>query len=391
MSFEQKQIAVIGIGGAGVRIVGRLAAAADGEPVTFAVDSDTCALVESEARSRLQVGEVALSGFGSAGNEEKGVEAMEESAAAVLAAVGDIDIAFIVVGLGGGVGTGGAPVLLKALREAGIFTFCFATLPFGFEGRARQAVAERGLALLDEVADTVVHVANDRLFADSNGAGMAETFRRADGVLGGAVHALWQMLVRPGYIRVGFEDLKRLAVDTSGTCTMAFADAGGDDKARRAVEALLASPLSDDGKLIGRARLLLLSIVGGPDLSLKEIGTIMDALSAKAKQECRVVMGTALDDAWVGRVSLSLLIGEKRAVRPTVDVPTATPKDPAVSHVPLAAPAPPVRARSRGPRQGRLPLDVSGRGRFKDVEPTILNGEDLDVPTFIRRGIKIER
>lgn len=391
-----RRISVVGVGGAGCRIVGRMSALADDELATMAVDTDTCALAESEAGVRLQIGERQTGGFGAGGDDEKGRLAMEEELGAVLEGMGGAEVAMLVAGLGGGAGSGGIVTLAGATRAAGMFTFCFVTLPFGFEGGQRKGVANRVLDILKDTADVVVAVPSDSLFAEASRE-LPAVFEQAETVLGGAVAALWQALARPGYINLDFADVRSVASDTDGPCAFGFAEAVGSDKARQAADAFLKSPTLDGGRLLGRARFLLLSIVGGPDLTLREVDTIMKAVVAAAKPEARVIMGTSVDDAWAGRVTLFAILGEKRAARPPVELPPREPAAAAAADAALAAAESAAAApggsktRRQRPKQASLPLELSGRGRFKDVEPTIYNGEDLDVPTFVRRGLRIEK
>ncbi|MDP6522790.1 MAG: cell division protein FtsZ [Kiritimatiellia bacterium] len=389
-----RKISVVGIGGAGARIVGQMPSDADDGPITFAVDTDTCSLVESSATERIQIGEVVTAGFGTGGDTQQGREAAEHDTAKILAMLENMELVVVVAGLGGGVGGGATPVVLGAAQEAGAATVCFVTLPFDFEGAQRKAAAAKDMEALREICDTVVVVRNNSLFESVDSRDIAGVFKEADSLLSSGVYSLYQMLALPGYLRLDLADLRRLSSDTKGECLFAAAGAEGEDRASKAVESLLTGSLMEQGKLAERARLLMLSIVGGPDLTLKEIGQIMDGISSTVRPQCRVVMGTSVDDGWIGRISLMAIVGEKRKVRPQVE--TEIPQQPVSEHPAEGPPLSPIAAqpskkRKRRPRQERLKLEASGRGRFKDVEPTILDGEDMDVPTFIRRGMRIEK
>ncbi len=389
-----RKISVVGIGGAGARIVGQMPSDADDGPITFAVDTDTCSLVESSATEGIQIGEVVTAGFGTGGDTQQGREAAEHDTAKILAMLENMELVVVVAGLGGGVGGGATPVVLGAAQEAGAATVCFVTLPFDFEGAQRKAAAAKDMEALREICDTVVVVKNNSLFESVDSSDIAGVFKEADSLLSSGVYSLYQMLALPGYLRLDLADLRRLSSDTKGECLFAAAGAEGEDRASKAVESLLTGPLMERGKLAERARLLMLSIVGGPDLTLKEIGQLMDRISSTVRPECRVVMGTSVDDGWIGRISLMAIVGEKRKVRPQVEI--EVPQQPVSEHPAEGPPLSPItpqpsKKRKRRPRQERLKLEASGRGRFKDVEPTILDGEDMDVPTFIRRGMRIEK
>jgi cell division protein FtsZ len=253
------------------------------------------------------------------------------------------------------------------------------------------------LESLRDLCDVVVAVPNDDLLAHVDSAVLSDLYDRANPLLSGAVYALWQALSRPGYLRLDVADLRRLSSQTDGPCALGYADATGEERARRVAEALLAGPMLDQGRLLSKARLILIVIVGGADLRLQEVADIMGVLTPLVRPECRLTMGTALDDAWTGRVSVCALVGARRTVAATPATPQSPPPPAEVAgfdRTPdktMPARGGGGKGRARG-QQADLGLDVqSRRGRFKDVEPTLLQGEDLDVPTFVRRLIRIEK
>lgn len=384
---------VVGLGGAGCQIVGRLAGRADATPATVVVDSDACALAGSAAASRIQVGEELLDGFGSGGDADKGRDAMEADVGRVTDAFEGARLAVVVFGAGGGVGGGGAPILVHALRQAGCVVITIAVTPFAFEGRQRATAAQRTMDALEETGCLTLTVPADALIGTPSEP-LPEVFEQAADVLTGAVLALHHMVTEPGYVAMGVTNIRQLADDTRGPCRFAFCDAAGDGRAARVVEQLTSSPMCDNGAVLGECRLLLVCLVGGEDLTLREVGDVMSAVHAMVRAECRIAVGTSIACGWQGRMSALVIAGEKRKVRPTVEVPPPEEESTRPTAAPAEAPPqpePPVRSRRRRSRQARLPLEAAGRGRFKDVEPTIVNGEDFDVPTFVRRGIKIDR
>lgn len=392
-SMIGRKISMIGVGGAGSRIVGLMPSDAEDGPATITVDTDTCALVESPAGERVQIGDNVTGGFGTGGETERGREAAEHDLEKLVTTLGGMELVVVVAGLGGGVGGGATPVVLNAAHEAGAATVCFLTLPFEFEGAQRKAAASKDLEVLRDACDSVIVVDNNSLFATVDAGDISRVFREADTLLSAGVYSLYQMLARPGYLRLDLADLRNLCSDTKESPVLAAASAEGEGRATTAVKSLLSSALMENGELPARARLLMLNIVGGPDLTLKEVGEVMNQVSATVRPECRVIMGTSLDDEWIGRISLMAVIGEKRKAR--AKMPETTPEHPVpdqTSEPTLSPIAPtPSKKRKRRPRQERLRLEAAGRGRFKDVEPTILDGEDMDVPTFIRRGIRIDK
>ena len=268
-------------------------------------------------------------------------------------------------------------------------TMCFATLPFGFEGRQRMDNARHAIPALREAADSMVLIPNDRLFESASDAVIADTFARADQALGSGIYALWQMMSKPGYIKLDFPTLQRAASTARGVATLAVGSGDGKRRAEDAANTLLESPMLERGRILSVARSVLVSIVGGPDLTLKDVGVVMDAITARAPKDAEILMGTALDEGWTGRL----------AVTAVVCLPSGylAGDSGAAADRPAGQAARPDAARpSRPPKAARetqttLMLDIGGKGRFKDTEPTVMDGEDMDIPTFIRRGIPIEK
>jgi cell division protein FtsZ len=396
--MSDQRFSVMGMGGAGSRLMGAVAALVDTDLPLLAVDSDTCSLAESKAPACLQVGEAITEGFGTGGDDRMGRQAMDAGVTELLEAAQDIAAVLIVTGLGGGMGSGGSVSAVQALQDAGIMTICFATLPFAFEGGSRRAVANRAIEELDAACDVLITVPNDALFEEVSAGDLPALFAAADKKLGAAVLALWQTLSKPGCINVDFADFRRIGEDTEGACVLAYAEAAGEERAAAVLKDVLDGPGLEGGKQLSRARLVLVSLVVGPDVTLKEVGEVLGGISKAVKPECRVCVGTSVDDAWVGRLSVSLIVGEKRATSSDLTAPHVEGSPVAVdmpkrqnAHDRGRAPARSVSGARKKSQQPSLPLDRGGRGRFKDVAPTILNGEDLDVPTFIRRRIRVDK
>jgi len=359
---------------------------ADG-PVAVAVNTDASALAKSRATTKLQIGAGHTGGLGTGGDVSLGRLSARDDVEMIRGVFDDVDLGFLVVGLGGGSGTGAAPVVLGAACDAGAMTLCFATLPFEFEGAQRRTQADEAIDSIREACDALIVIPNDRLFESVGQTSVRAAFRKADEVLSAAICAIWKLIIHPGFINLDFADLKKVVQNSGGVCAVGHGDGTGKNKAKAAVASLLKSPLLEHGEVIARARSLLVSIVGGPDLALKEIGDIMDALSSAASEGCHVSMGTVIDDGLGDRVTLTVLAAEEWAVEPLPELAVSEPNAQAKSSTGPAR----RRRRRSGPRQTKLKLDLSGKGRFKNVEPTILDGEDLDIPAFLRRGISIEK
>jgi cell division protein FtsZ len=283
------------------------------------------------------------------------------------------------------------PVLLKVAREAGALTLCFATIPFSFEGAAKVRTAETTVAEVRELADALIVVPNDRLYDAVGVAGLAEASAKADDVLCCGVCSVWKMLSSPGYIRLDFAKLKRVVQNSGGCCTFGHGAGAGEGRAERAVADLLEGPLLEKGRVLASAATVLVSIAGGSDLTLREVGAVMDAVAGKTGSECNVEMGTVLDEALDDRLEVTVLASDQRLEadrhQPAAERPAAEP----VAEPPARGGRRQKKQQAVREYQTNLRFDSFAKGRFKDVDPTILDGEDLDTPTYIRRGLSIEK
>jgi cell division protein FtsZ len=386
--MRQTRISIVGAGGAGCKVIDRLAAAPDEGTTLIAVNTDARSLEGSRAMVKLQIGSARTQGLGCGGDPATGRLAAEEDIEMIRSLFPNVDLVLLVVGLGGGTGTGASPILLNAARDAGAMTLCFATLPFRFEGGRRRAEADQAVSELRTLADALILVPNDRLSESVGEAQVAKAFDKADEVLCAGISSVCKLLTAPGYISLDFADLKQVATGSGGVCTFGYGMGSGKNKAETAVAALLENPLLERGSVLASSGALLVSIVGSSDLTLKDVTVIMNRITAKAGRDDHVLMGTVLDETWQDRVGVTVVAAETPAGRPA-----AAPDEP----TPEPAPSEPAAAggrkkRKQAPLQTRMRLfDSAGKGKFKDVEPTILDGQDLDTPTFMRRGIAIEK
>ena len=386
--MRERRVSVVGLGGGGCKVVDFLAEFQQNWPGIFAIDTDSTVLADSHATAKLQIGSTRTNGLGTGGDVNLGRLAAEDDIEMIRGLFVDTDLVFLVVGLGGGTGTGAAPVVLNAARDAGSTTLCFVTLPFGFEGRRRRNEAEQAISDLHESADALIAVPNERLFEFVGESSVAESFRKADEVLSEGISAIWKLITQPGFINLDFADLKKVGQHSGGMCTFGCGSGTGKNRVKEALISAMNSPMLKQGQVIADARSLLVSIIGGPDLALKEVGDIMEALSSKTRDDADVFMGTVVEEKWKNRVSVTIVASEP--------MPFTADKT-SVNDKPDDAAEPEDRPRTIGRKSGhketqtRLSLETSGRGRFKGIEPTIFDGEDLDIPTFVRRGITIEK
>ena len=374
-------VLVVGVGGGGARVVDLLAEGISGGPTFAVVDTDVKALAESSVPAQVEAGSSVTKGLGTGGDTVLGRRALTADAEKIRALVSGKRLVVVLTCLGGGTGSSGA-VLVGAARDAGAVTLCFATQPFGFEGASRMKVAQEAAARMGEAADVLVLVPNDKLTGAAGGASVADAFGRANEVLTSGVAATWKLVTCPGYINLGLADIQQ-AAGRGGACGFAYAQGEGEDKVARVVEELFAGSLLEGGAALEKAESLLVSIVGGPDLTLQDVSAVMELISSRASRDTDTAMGTVIDETWHDRLGILILISEQ-------------------GQAPADRQAPPVatigdkgrrgrRRRKATHEQTRLSFDSKASGRFRNVEPTILDGEDLDTPTFIRRGIQIEK
>jgi cell division protein FtsZ len=354
-------------------------------PAIIAINTDAQALAGCAAPTRLQIGAKITKGLGAGGDAKLGMLAAEDDANDIRALFAGMDMVFLVVALGGGTGTGAAPVVARAAHEAGALVIAFATLPFEFEGDSRGAQAAKGLDELREQADVVVAVPNERLFAtiDPNSSAQ-DAFRRADDVLGMGVLAIWKLLMHRGEMNLDFATLRQVARCSQGLAVFGYGEGRGPERAAEAVRTALNSPLLGRSETVSEAESLLVSILGGPDMTLRDINTIMATIRGAAAKNAHLFMGTAFDAQWQDTVSVTIIAAPYWAAEEEAEGKESS--EQAVAE-PKAGP----RKRRARAQQTQLGLDAISKGIFKDVEPTILDGQDLDLPTFLRRGVAIEK
>ncbi len=420
-------IKVFGVGGAGGALLEQMANSDLAELSFSAVHTNARVLAGSAIPEKFLLGDKRLRGLGTGGDPEMGRAAAEEEIAGLTALCAETDLVFIAAGLGGGTGTGVSPVLARVAKESGALVLAIVTLPFEFEGPRRQRQAQAGLQQLKAAADGVICLPNRnvaKLLAESTS--LLETFKVTNDLLAQGVRGIWQMLTRPGLMKVDFADLASVLRGRHAESSFAMAEARGDGRATEVMEKLLGNPLLEDGQALSGAEAILVSIVGGPDLTMGDVNRVMQQINTRA-QTPHLVMGAAIDEAFHDRLAVTLVAsrrgqsespmgpelaaGEKEeaafaAAGPEIDTQffQAPPVPRPASRFVAPAPSLPqekarqlfaqqghAKGRARRSvlrwRQGQLPLEIVSKGRFEKSEPTIHRGEDLDVPTYIRRGV----
>jgi len=288
------RIKVIGVGGGGNNAVNRMIEAGLRGVDFIAVNTDKQALFLSKANTKIQIGDKLTKGLGAGANPEIGEKAANESRDEIAMAIKDADMVFVTAGMGGGTGTGGAPVIAQLAKELGILTVGVVTKPFMFEGRKRMQQAERGIENLKAVVDTLVTIPNDRLLhiADKK-TSILEAFRMADDVLRQGVQGISDLIAVPGLINLDFADVKTIMLE-QGLAHMGIGKAAGDNKAEEAAKQAISSPLLETS--IEGARGVLLNITGGPDLGLQEVNTAAELIQSSADPEATIIFGAVIDE-----------------------------------------------------------------------------------------------
>ena len=287
-------IKVIGVGGGGGNAVEHMVRERIEGVEFFAVNTDAQALRKTAVGQTNQIGRGITKGLGAGANPEVGRNAADEDREALRAALDGADMVFIAAGMGGGTGTGAAPVVAEVAKDLGILTVAVVTKPFNFEGKKRMAFAEQGITELSKHVDSLITIPNDKLLKVlGRGISLLDAFGAANDVLKGAVQGIAELITRPGLMNVDFADV-RTVMSEMGYAMMGSGVASGEDRAEEAAEMAISSPLLEDIDLSG-ARGVLVNITAGFDLRLDEFETVGNTIRAFASDNATVVIGTSLD------------------------------------------------------------------------------------------------
>ena len=500
-------IKVIGIGGAGTNALDRVVLDGFDKGELIAVNTDVQSLTSSVAATRVQLGRDVTRGLGTGGDPELGYQAAAEAADELRAAFGEARMIFLCTGLGGGTGSGAAPLLAELARENGAVVITFATMPFAFEGKRRTAQAQEALLKLQEVSSAVICFEND-LMGDmvAPKAGIHQAFAAADVTISQSVRSIISLIQRPGLIRIGLDDLLSALRNPNSRCLFGYGESDSDNRPHDALTQALKNPLMDRGRMLSDATSILVQVAGGPAMTLSEVEILMQELNRHINDDTQILFGTAVDGRMGNRLAVTIIsslaapgaVAQKPVLeRPAVSLPSPNeslgetkrslePKtDPKPAVKTKAGPAPPPSARKekksgtaqefsepvpvepppqtiestlvpeaqppeelleeiepepfeassetakppRAPhiveelseseaqpprvilpnkkptmasdakppmeklaqaKQEVLQFESVTRGRFEKSEPTIVEGQDLDVPTFLRKNVRVK-
>jgi cell division protein FtsZ len=317
-------IKVIGVGGGGNNAVNRMIIAGLKGVEFISVNTDNQALYLAQANQKIQIGVKLTKGLGSGGNPEMGQKAAEESRDEIMQALKGSDMVFVTAGMGGGTGTGAAPVVAEVAKELGALTVGVVTRPFTFEGRKRASQAEKGIENLKARVDTLITIPNDRLLqVIEKHTSIVEAFRIADDVLRQGVQGISDLIAVPGLINLDFADVKTIMKDT-GSALMGIGAATGDNRASEAARMAISSPLLETS--IEGARGVLLNITGGSSLTLFEVNESAGIIADAADPEADIIFGAVIDDAMEDQVRVTVIATgfdarpPKREARPKAEI-----------------------------------------------------------------------
>jgi cell division protein FtsZ len=300
------RIKVVGVGGGGSNAVNRMVAAGlDGVEFIIA-NTDSQALHLNGAPNKLQIGAKLTKGLGAGADPNVGRQAALEDTEKLIEALDGADMVFVTTGLGGGTGTGAAPVIASLASELGALTIAVVTKPFKFEGKKRQLQAERGLEELRECVDTVITIPNERLLATiARTTTLNDAFTNADDVLRQAIQGISDLILVPGLINLDFADVKTIMAGM-GLAIMGTGTAEGEGRAMAAANGAISSPLLEDASVKG-ARGVIINVTGGPDLSLIEVSEASAIIQEAAHEEANIIFGAVVDPAMQGRVKITVI------------------------------------------------------------------------------------
>lgn len=362
-------IKVIGVGGGGTNAVNRMIEEGIQGVEFIAVNTDAQALLLSKAQTRVRIGDKLTRGLGAGGNPEVGRKSAEESVEDLYNVLKGSDMVFITAGLGGGTGTGAAPIVAQVARDVGALTIGVVTRPFTFEGGKRMSSAEEGMTKLKEHADTLIVIPNDRLLqiVDKKSS-LQDSFRMADDVLRQGIQGISELITVPGLINLDFADVRTI-MSEGGAALMAVGTASGEDRARVAAEQAISSKLLDI--TIDGARGVLFNVTGGPNLTLYEVNQAAAIIRETSHPDVNMIFGAVINPDMGDELRITVIAtGFERSAMPR--------------RITTAHPGNSLDARVTNNLENSM-VNVSANPKSgNEFKPQFVNTDDLDVPTFLR-------
>jgi cell division protein FtsZ len=385
------KIKVIGVGGGGNNAVNRMIDAGM-EGIEFVVaNTDLQALRMSRAPMKIQLGVKLTNGLGAGANPEVGRKAALEDSDKIIEALEGADMVFVTAGLGGGTGTGAAPIIASLASEMGALTVAVVTKPFAFEGKRRMQQAERGISELMDSVDTTIVIPNEKLLAVAQDAGFFESFRVADDILRQGVQGISDIITIPGIINRDFADVKAIMAGM-GYAVMGTATANGARRATDAAQKAIASPLLEAGAIDG-ARGILINITGSSSLKLAEVQEACSIIQGAAHEDANIIFGAVLDDKSKDTVKITVIatgfkdsdVRRRQQERRTGFVIASDFPEPEVENEPEPTPPAMVMEQATPPPASATPAEGVSVETVRNAMIANFEKEDLDVPAFLRK------
>lgn len=421
--LTDKNIAIklVGVGGAGSNAVDRLKMENLERLQMAVINTDYQALASSPVQDKVLIGMGVTRGLGAGGDPELGRVAAEADREKIANVVKDCDLVFLVTGMGGGTGSGASPTVAEIAAESGALVIAFVTMPFSFEGGRRLKQAEEGLMALRKVCDAVIPLPNDVLLQEAaDNETVLDSFARADEWIGRGVKSIWAMLFKTGLINLDFATLRQAFNQRGGKTLFSLGEGAGDNAVADTIASLKLCPLLHTPEFSRKADRLLVNILGGADLTLPKVNELMSAITDQFGRDSHIIMGAVIDEDMAGRVEVCVLgtsdmggrgVASRRPAPPS-RAKTQAPFPPRGESPTAPAPAtqPPATtpeellslgegqadtAEARNLLAAKAAQDEFGfgeverRGHFEKTDRNLFDGQDLDVPTYLRKGIKI--
>ncbi len=416
MADRNIAIKLIGVGGAGSNAVDCLKMENLDRLQLAVVNTDHQALSSSPVQDKVLIGMSVTRGLSAGGDPELGREAAEADREKLAQLMKGCDLVFLLAGMGGGTGSGATPVVAEVAAEEGALVIAFVTMPFTCEGERRRKQAEEALRALRQVCDAVIPLSNDMLLQETGeNEPLLDSFARAYDWVGRGVKSIWSMLFRTGLINLDFATLRQAFQHRGGKTLFSLGEGRGENAVAEAIQSLQLCPLLHTPEFSRKADRLLVNIVGGTDLTLDKVNLIMTSVAEQFGRESHIVMGAVVDEQLQNRVEICVIgtsdmggrsIAPRRVVRPRAQVPASEPAAEPAAVSRSDAAGEPVQAAAAGPtRQAAAAAaaaaaakaqqeefgfgEVESRGSFEKTDRNLFDGQDLDVPTYLRKGIKI--
>jgi len=387
------RIKVIGVGGGGGNAVNRMVQAGFGDVEFIVANTDRQALAQNAAPIKVQIGSQLTKGLGAGADPNVGRAAALEDTDKLLEVLTGADMVFVTTGLGGGTGTGAAPVIASLANQLGALTIAVVTKPFRFEGRKRQLQAEQGLRELAENVDTMISIPNERLLTSvERSTSMPQAFATADDVLRQAIQGISDLILVPGLINLDYADVKTI-MSRMGLAIMGTGVATGEDRAKVAATAAISSPLLEDASVQG-ARGVIINVTGGPDMTLAEVSEASDIVSSAAHEDANIIFGAVVDPKMEGKIKITVIATgfdrARLAASPAARASVPTPIDLSAYTAPKAGDDRTLAAPGRVVITRRPVIDLGVLRPATGIAMPLLAGDaddpsPLDTPAFLRR------